>query len=314
MPNFFGIVASAIAKKILDTFSRTTSGSLGSANTGQVWTATKGTWSANGSQATSADAATNYSIASIPFSSTTTVSASMVEGTGISYWVSDANNWYAIVSYNAQTPYSCGCSTCCNTCVNSACGCATYNTCANAACGTYTNCNSCTVVSSFCYDGIGSSAGACAGTGGTWITAGSYTNNCSACGGTTVNNTCATAACGCAVYNSCANCTACGSYSCGCSTCYNNYYYLRNLKAVSGTVSQVVSDFAISASALSVKAVVNAAAGTITEYAYSDSALTTQIGTTTITPTSPLKGANVGIIKAPAGLIQGSTVDNFSAS
>ena len=58
-----GIIASGVLKKITDTFTRTVSGSLGTANTGQVWTALRGTWFANGSVAQSSNTATDYAIA-----------------------------------------------------------------------------------------------------------------------------------------------------------------------------------------------------------------------------------------------------------
>jgi hypothetical protein len=51
----------------------------------------------------------------------------------------------------------------------------------------------------------------------------------------------------------------------------------------------------------------------ITSKAYSDVAMTAQLGSTlTYTPTSPTKGTKVGIIKTPS-TTQGSTVDSFSA-
>jgi len=83
-------------------------------------------------------------------------------------------------------------------------------------------------------------------------------------------------------------------------------------KNVSGTVSTVISDTALSAAAASIKIAI--VGGTITQTAYSDASLTTQVGTSSTTPSSPTTAPYVGIIKTPGGLTQGTTVDNFSAS
>jgi len=84
------------------------------------------------------------------------------------------------------------------------------------------------------------------------------------------------------------------------------------LKSVAGTVSTVVSDVSVASDPIAVKAVTNG--NTISGYAYSDTSLTTQIGTITSTPASPTKGNAVGIIKTPATTNQGSTVDTFAAN
>lgn len=85
---------------------------------------------------------------------------------------------------------------------------------------------------------------------------------------------------------------------------------MRLLKSVSGTVSTVISDVSLASAAAALKVVVNN--GSISEYAYSDTAMTTQIGTASTTPSSPSMGSNVGIIKTTTQGTQGSTVDNFS--
>ena len=110
------------------------------------------------------------------------------------------------------------------------------------------------------------------------------------------------------------NHTQCGAYttpySCNCQTCYN--YYLRMLQSVGGSVSTATGDISLSSAAAAIS--VNTSGNTITAKAWSDTAMTTQLGSTqTYTPTSPTKGTGVGIIKAPADN-QGSTVDDFNAS
>lgn len=321
-----GIMASAILKKITDLFNRTTSGSLGNANTGQTWLATRGVWYANGSQAVSTDTASTYPLASIAFNSNTTVSASVSEGTGVAYWTTDANNWYATIAYHTQTTYSCGCSTCCSTCTHTGGTCGNSYSCPSGGTLSGTTCNtttySCpsggTLSGTTCNVGSTStdyfslygsySATVCAGDGGTYSKPNctfppySYaaTSNSSSYAATATPITCTNS-----------DCAACGSYSCGCSTCYNDYYWMRMLKSVSGTVSLVVSDYSIASLPAAIKVITNG--GTITEYAYSDTAMTTLLGSTSVTPSSPTIGNKVGIIKAPAAVTQGTIVDNFLA-
>jgi hypothetical protein len=87
---------------------------------------------------------------------------------------------------------------------------------------------------------------------------------------------------------------------------------MRMLKSVAGTVSNVISDVALASAAVALKVVT--LNGTITEYAYSNTAMTTQIGTATTTPVSSVVAPGVGIIKATTGVSQGSTVDDFAVN
>lgn len=92
---------------ITDNFNRTTSGSLGTTSSGVAWSAIRGTWSANGSQGTSADAASNNSLASVAYgNANAVVSASVSSGTGVAFWVTDSGSWWAATSYNNQTSYT----------------------------------------------------------------------------------------------------------------------------------------------------------------------------------------------------------------
>ena len=301
-----------VLKPIQDLFTRTTSGSLGTATSGQTWIATRGVWSANGTQATSADAASNNSIASIPFKPDAVVTASVSGGTGPVFWLTDANSWWAATSYNTSTTTSssCNCQTCCNTCQHTggSCG-STCNSCqrTGGTCGSttvYTCANGTTPCAGnvLCYE-----ADPCAG---------NIVGNSIA---TTTPNTCSTPdcdACG-STPNTCTNadCTACGSFTCNCQTCSTTTYnfYLRLLKSVSGTVSSATSEISLGSDAAAIY--VATVGDTITAKAYSNTNMTTQIGTTiTLTPTTPTKGSFVGIIKTASPHAQGSTVDNFTAN
>lgn len=313
----FATVAKAISSLIFsDSFNRTTTGSLGTSSSGGTWTALRGVWYANGTQAQSDDAATNYSIASTNMGSANVkTSATVSSGTGVAFWVSSANSWWASTSYETSSTYSytCNCTTCCNSCANSACGCATYNSQTNCSvCGSTTTYVSCTCSYSCGYNGGSSyntvdSCGYVFTCNGTSTYSGSYSNICPQ----TTCNTCTNSAFGCATYNTCANCSACGSYSC-CSTCTGTSYsyYLRMLQSVGGTVSTATGDVSLASGAVSIQ--VATLGNTITATAYDASGAT--LGTQTYTPTSPTTGTSTGIIKAPSSYNQGSTVDNFLSS
>lgn len=269
-----GILA-AIGGAIVDLFNRVTSGSLGT-----PWTAIKGTWFANGSQAQSNDAASNYSIARVSLGSNNmTVSATVSAGTGVGFWISDANNWYASVYYNQTNAYSCNCQTC-----------PTFS------------CNTCTVTSSqYCGSAWGCSSGFVC-----------QTNKCCVGGGSVIGN--ATQSPLTCTINNCQACgqTQTGSTPCNCSTCFDYFHFLRLSRAVSGTITQsVISDVALSGPPAAIKVVTNA--GSITGYAYSDAAMTNQTGTFNTTPAGAAQNGTAGIIKTPSNTSQGSTIDDFAA-
>jgi hypothetical protein len=270
----YGMMQSA-KTALVDLFGRTTSGSLGG-----FWSALRGTWYANGSQAQSDDAAGNYPMAVASLSSNNmTVSASVGGGTGVGFWVSDANNWWAAAYTNSSSSYSCNCQTCtsycCNSCTITSCG----------SCGSYYSC-------SYGY--------VCQGT------------KCCVGGGSVIGN--ATQYCNSCTVTSCASCGsyACGSYSCNCSTCTDYYHYLRLLKSVSGTVTtSVVSDVSLGQAAAAVKVTTNN--DTIVATAYSDTSMVYSLGSINTTQSSPTKAPKAGIIKVPSNYTQSSTVDNFAA-
>ena len=266
----YGFMQSGKAS-LIDLFARSTSGSLGG-----FWTAVRGTWFANGSQAQSNDAASNYSLASANLSSNNmTVSASVGGGGGVGFWVSDANNWWAAAYTNTSSSYSCNCQTCsqANTCTVTDC----------ASCGSYKRCNS-----GFLCMGNG----ACCVGFNTVI--GSPVTVCNTCSVTS------SALCG------------SSSFSCNCQTCTDVYHYLRLSRAVSGTITtSVVSDVALSQAAAAVRVVT--VGDSITARAFSDNNFASVIGTISTTPSSPIKAARAGIIKVPSSHTQSSTIDNFAA-
>ena len=386
----FGALSS-VKRVVTDAFTRTTSGTLGTADSGATWISWRGTWFGNGTQAQSNDAASGYSIAAVDVGQNVTVSAAVSEGTGVVVWLSDAGSWWSSTAYGSVSSYTCGCGTCCNSCPNSACTCATYNSCADvypggggncSGCGSYQDPTTCggysagnlygscivcngssiTQTGSYCSGAVygmssppacsttatysthynfscvgGMTSSSCAANGWTWhssycptscdagpydgapytydgYTTTNYTYTCvtSSTPGAFHCNSCVHSSCTCATYNTCPSCANCGSYSCGCSTCYQNNYYLRLLKSVSGAVSQATGDISVGTAPIAAISV-QTSGDSLTAKAYSDTAMTTQIGTVTITPAGPNKGSDVGIIKAPTSITQGSVVDSFSA-
>lgn len=270
----YGIMQSA-KTALVDTFTRTTSGSLGS-----FWTNVRGTWFANGSQAQSNDAASGYSLASATLASNDmSVSASVGGGGGVAFWVSDANNWWAASYTNTSSSYSCNCQTCTSYCCN------TCQVTSSQYCGSAYGCNSGYVCqTSKCCVGGGSVIG-----NATLYPLSCTVTDCSACGS-----------------------YPCGSYSCNCQTCTDIFHYLRLSRSVSGTITtSVVSDVTLSQAAAAVK--VETSNNTIIARAYSNTTLSSVIGTINTTQTTPTKAPKAGIIKVPSSYTQSSTIDDFVA-
>lgn len=104
---------------------------------------------------------------------------------------------------------------------------------------------------------------------------------------------------------------SCNPYSCNCVTSYS--YNLRIIKSDLGTVTTPTSDISLPSSPAAMY--VSTSNNTITAKAYSDTSMTTQIGSTmSYTPTSPTKGTRIGIFKSPVAYNQGTTLDDFSAT
>jgi len=207
-----------------DTFQRTATTSGLGPNTldQQYWQPIRGNWFVNtNGQAESDDSPATYPISAAymatPFI-TTLIASGVSIGTGVTFWQTDANNWYAATLTSTNGNYSYPCIT------------PVYNTCATCTGG-----GSCATNPS-CHTGV---SGDC----------GTYVTTCSSppvygccnpnCGPTTqqvLNGNCGAASCpgnnrtsaGCptvATSNACATCTTgacatCNSISCGtCQTC-----------------------------------------------------------------------------------------------
>jgi hypothetical protein len=286
MPHISGVASSSKVSKFSDDFNRTTTSEL--TGTGKPWLSINGTWTANGTVATSSTAASSYPYAVRPNSLNSTQSSTVSNGTGLIFWSNSGSNWYSTVSYNLSTsssyncnPYNCNAYSC--NCVNCnpydcnpyACNCTTSTSCP----GWYYE------IDGYCYP-LGFESAPIPVTSST------------TCSGTCYN-TC---------YQSC--CDTCYQTCYQTCTSTSNSYYLRLLKSVGGTVSTATADVSLASAAVAILTTVSG--DTITSKAYSDSGMTNQLGTTlTHTASSPSKGYYVGIIKSPSDN-QGSTVDNYS--
>ena len=302
-----GVWKQWFAAFITDNFNRSTSGTLGTSSSGANWSTLSGTWYANGGQAQSDTAASSYPLATVGWGApSTTASASVVSGTGVAFWVSDAGSWWAAVSYNNSSSYSYSCNPYSCNCVSCNCSPQSY-ACNPYPCNPYQcNCNTtCTTCpSGYTYNGSAYFPGYCA--------KGPYTNGYpAAIASPSCTTTCST--CYDTCYQTCTQ-TVCGTC---CSTCYQTCsgtsynYYLRLLNSVSGTVSVATGDVSLGSQAAAIW--VNTNGDVITAKAYSDTAMTSQLGSDLVyTATSPTKGPAAGVIKAPSDYNQGSTVDDLA--
>lgn len=317
------------AALIYDTFTRTTSGSLGSTTSGTLWEAISGTWYANGSAAQSDDAPTAYPIAAVSLDANSTTSASVTPGTGVAFWVTDSGSWWAATSYITSSlgpQYQCGTYQCGSSPYDCTQSPGNYPNC-NPNCGTYVSgytitCNTqyasgldaSTANAVCCASASASTTYSCPS--GSYYSGGYcfyYTNDFPCCSPTsTTTYSCYTG------YTSTANyaCSACPTQTCYSPVYCPSYcqdtvysYYLRLIKSVGGVVSQATSDVSLGAAAAAIS--VATQGNQFTAKAYSDQALTTELGSVVFTASSPTTSPKSGIIKAPSPSGQGSTVDNF---
>ena len=111
----FGRFGKNLLFSFIDSLSRTTSGILGlSSDSKASWRSVVGTWQTNGSAAASLSAAANNNIAVVDLDGTTISNLQIDTGTsggvGLSFWVTDANSYYALYpSYSTGTTTTSAC-------------------------------------------------------------------------------------------------------------------------------------------------------------------------------------------------------------
>lgn len=292
---------------ITDSFNRAnTVTGLGTTDTGQSWLATRGNWFVSSNQARSDDTASNYPLASVEFGGQDGVtSLSVTPGVGPAFWVTDSGSWWASYAYTqSSTTTNCNGPATGNiysspiTCVCGSQTSGSSSNCGGPATGLiYISQESCTCGSSYsgpvqdCYP----------------LSESPY---CTDIGGTIVGNQC---------------CFTVTRYGCtatlqnvtlyGCSATQQSVtttsHALRVVKSESNTVSTVGSDVTLASFPAAIS--VTTSGNTITSRAWSSANLTGLLGTNTQTPSSPVRGTKVGLVKAPSPSSQGSTADTFSA-
>jgi hypothetical protein len=281
-----------------DTFDRSTSGNLGStSNKATVWTNVRGTWSANGSQATSGDSAGTNAIATVT-AATTNISNLQVDtlgtgGVGPAFWVTDSGSWWATTTWHST---SSGTTTGCT---------GGYSGLYEGSCPSMCNqCNGCdTSVSRYyvmvtCNDG--QDYGETLRTGCT-ASAATIANWCSYAGGGYSN--------GCRgpyTFYSCPTTAQTVAY-----TNYNSNFRLVNSSGVQvNTQYNTNGSSYSSAGSLAVSTV----GDVITYSVYSGANKSGLLHSGTYTATGATKGRGVGVYKGDGGSNQGSSVDNFSVT
>jgi len=292
------------ASLISDAFNRANSGSLGTTDTGQTWTNLRSTaWAIVSNKASNGGTPSNYPVASVAVGiADATTAVDVSQGCGPVGWITDANNWWASFHYTTSSvacgggatgwstsnPGSCACGSLQSQSVGDCNGAATGNIFSSpqtCACGTPTS-----STTNECQGGY--SAGTCAGAGGTWngsqccFDVGHY---------------------GCSATASSHNEYRCSDSSTGTTTAHK----LRLVSMVSGSIA-TTDDVSLASAPVAIA--LNTSGDTITASAYSDSGRTSLLGTNTKTPSGPSKGTSVGIVMAPGGTAQGTTVDSFSSS
>jgi len=362
---FVNIIPSTSRRKIFkDTFDRgNTTGNLGSASDGSLWSAIRGTFTVSTNKAVSVDAANSYPAATVDMN-TQNASISIkgsTQGSTAALWVTDSGNWFGVgisqtqvsastLSAGERSLIGCNCGTCevAGNCASPSypctspsypCGSPSYP-CASPS----TNCISwtytCNVTgnrycssswyrcSSYAYNcNAYNKTGSCKSS---WYRCSGYAYNCNAYNAGNCNNattyTCTGGyAYSCGGYNySCGGyfyqCDggiyyyACGGNNattfteCNCQTCYPQY--IRFIQSASNTVTQLAS-WLVASVVQSFKVVTSGNSVTITPY--SDSSLTTQIGSNlTHTATGITINARYGIMVQPSSYNQGNSIEEIT--
>ena len=338
------------APVVVDNFNRSTSGGLGTTTSGASWAPLRDVWYANGSSAQCDSAATGYPLAKVGFGNVKfTASAGVSNGTGLAFWIQDKDNWYAAYAFQTTTSTSvyCGQTSCapCSTSsstytpsTSNSCTCnsgdtgggyATQPTAGTPTCEQHCPTTSCNyygpinLFSEYCAAGYtqaktlpANCGGATAGNNSAycykivddWYLASPCYGGICCCGSSVVGSpTVIGASAG--TCNDCTHsvitCNSCAVYCPSTSTSWA----LRLIKMTAGNITIAATDVALSGTPAAIR--VSTESGNIEVFAYSDAAMTNQMGATlSHTPATQGPGTAIGLIKSPSDS-QGSTVDNL---
>ena len=272
-----GWASSAIAS-IYDNFARITSGALGTATSGQIWTAVNGVWYANSGVAQTASSPSTYPSARFTIADNAVASVvSPSPGAGVMVWETDSGDWWGAATYVTETStptYGCISNSCCT--------------------GSPPAC-----VPDFCCGGIITYSGSpptphCTG--------GSYNACCTMSANTCVANGCCSVYLAYTTYYWSQFLTILKSVASAVSTVDTT----PNLGTQSNRTGAYPGSLVNSLS-------VTTLGTTITAKAYSDTAFASILGTLVDT-NSGATGTGVGILMTPSSGVQGTTVGPFSAS
>ena len=278
-----------------DNFNRSTSGNLGStSNKATVWTNVQGTWSANGSQATSGDSVGTNAIATIT-AATTNISNLQVDtlntgGVGPAFWVTSAGSWWATTTWHST---SSGTS---SSCTGGGSG---FQASCSAACNSCGGCPNTTtryIVYLEC----------------PWGDAGGYYSVNTSMSSTTRNNICGEA--GGYIRSSEGPYTLYGCDVTSVTTSFSNYN--SNFRLVNNAGVQVNTQYNTNSSSYSSAGsiAVSTVGDVITYSVYSGANKSGLLHSGTYTASGATKGRGVGVYKGDGGSNQGSSVDNFSVT
>lgn len=290
----------SVVKVFSDNFNRTSASNLGTSSSGGLWEAIRGTWTANGSVATTATAASSYPISVHDMGSKNVViNLDVTQGSGAAFWVTDTQNWWGAFPWqDTVTTWSSECASFSSSCTSFTSSCTGGSSCTSSSCSAWTSSCSSSSCSSWVptYVGPGYTS-ECV----TWSCSG-WTSSCSSFSCTAW--TCGSWSSTCNSFtSSCSSWTSTSSSSPGTR-------YLRVIRSLTNTVTTIVEG-TVSAAIASIR--VRLSGDTITASAFSSAGQVSQTGGDVVnTPTSPLKANKHGIILAPGGYSQGTTADNIT--
>jgi hypothetical protein len=294
----------SIRKSFTDTFQRSnTSGDPGITADGSRWNVLNGTFNIATNTLTTATAASSYPLSVVEMG-VQNVNIGLVasgQGATAALWVTDAGNWWGVQTFSQ--PENCNCYdysysyNCHDVLTGSG---TTWSTCYQTVCIDvgHTGYTPASYTPGYCAVQVGYY---CASyVSGSYTPASYYTYWTTECGPSpydcnpqywaTYNYVCST------------------GYATACSTCYPQYFKI--IKNISGTITSVWSQ---AVAAVSAAFRVKTSGDVITIQAYSDSGLSTQIGSDlTYTATGSTKSTKFGLAIAPSSYNQTSTINKIT--